>query len=672
MSTSPTRIVYFVVALCLFVDNPIFTSAFLLPASTSTSTSKFTNTNHYVQHHDHLAITNNYYPSSSSSSSLSLSTLEGLWESLKENLAIEGNNGKNNKASSSSSSPAVGFLNAINEKNIDQAMTYIIDDSNNNDAEEEEEEDLLQFEFEDTDFPNAWYHRKDLERNLRLRSEIVTNNPVIYVIDEEIYDAKTKKSGVAFHLEEQQQQQQGQKTNSKKGAAFFELNDQGLIYKAFIVKENDKSGESSLKILKIASEIISAASSSSSQNGMPTIDEITGTNTINTITSSSSSLSLPEQYFNGWNDRDMTRAVSVFGQDIQYDDTAFPEPFSGKAALEKHLFLCAESMPPSFSFVVDDKIDVGNKIMVRWHVENNLEELPYTRGCSWYLIENGKIVSGTDLKEPAVFKTGGITLFMESFLSKLKEEPIRIIPVAVWGIYCYVVFFSNWFYGVPAQSMELRTWEEVRDLSINFFLVSPILGLPFSPVVHPGLEGIFNLLLSWAALFAGFLSDDRERKPNLLPMLPTVIGMQFLTSAFLLPYLATRSAEGEMMEKIPREDVSSVTQLAESRILGVAMGIVGTGSILWGAFARTEDFGDIATRYSSLLDLLSIDRVGSSFLVDLAIFGLFQGWLVDDDAKRRGIDSNSPLTKAAKYIPFFGLAAYLTFRSELLAVEDEQ
>jgi hypothetical protein len=657
-----TRIVYFVVALCLFVDNPIFISAFLLPASTSTS--KFTNTNYYVQHHDNLAKTNNCY----SSSSLSLSSLEGIWESLKENLATEGNNGKNNK---SSSSPAVGFLNAINEKNIDKAMTYIIDDSNYD--TEEEEEDSLQFEFEDTDFPNAWYHRNDLERNLRLRSEIVTNNPVIIVIDEEIYDAKTRKSGVAFHLEEQQQQQQqGQKTNNKKGAAFFELNDQGLIYKAFIVKENDKSGESSLKILKVASEIISAASSSSSssKNSMPTIDEITEINTMNTITSSS--LSLPEQYFNGWNNRDMTRAVSVFGQDIQYDDTAFPEPFSGKAALEKHLFLCAESMPPSFSFVVDDKIDVGNKIMVRWHVENNSEVLPYTRGCSWYLIENGKIVSGTDLKEPAVFKTGGITLFMESFLSKLMEEPIRIIPVAVWGFYVYVVFFSNWFFGLPAQSMELRTWEEVRDLSINFFLVSPILDLPFSPVVHPGLEGIFNLLLSWAALFAGFLSDDRKRKPNLLPMLPTVIGMQFLTSAFLLPYLATRSAEGEMIEKIPREDVSSVTQLAEIRILGVAMGIVGTGSILWGAFARTEDFGDMATRYSSLLDLLSIDRVGSSFLVDLAIFGLFQGWLVDDDAKRRGIDSNSPLTKAAKYIPFFGLAAYLTFRSELLAVEDEQ
>jgi hypothetical protein len=664
------RIVYFiVVTLCFFVDNFIFISAFLLTGST-TSANRITNTNNYFHHNDIIATTKSYSSSSSSSSSLSLSTIEDIWESLKENLAIEGNNGKNKD--NKPSSPGVGFLNAINEKNIDKAMTYIIDDSSNNN--EEEEEDLLQFEFEfeDTDFPNAWYHRNDLERNLRLRSEIVTenNNPVIIVVDEEIYDAKTGKSGVAFHLEKEEQQQ-GQKTYNKKGAAFFELNDHGLIYKAFIVKENDKSGESSLKILKIASEIISVVSSSSSKNNMPTTDENTKINTMNTITSSSS-LSLPEQYFIGWNDRDMTRAVSVFGQDVQYDDTAFPEPFSGKAALEKHLFLCAESMPPSFSFVVDDKIDNGNKIMVRWHVENNSEELPYTRGCSWYLIENGKIVSGTDLKEPAVFKTGGITLFMESFLSKLKEEPIRFIPVAVWGLYVYVVFFSSWFYGLPAQSMELRTWEEVRDLSINFFLVSPILDLPFSPVVHPGLEGIFNLLLSWAALFAGFLSDDRKRKPNLLPMLPTVIGMQFLTSAFLLPYLATRSTEGEMTEKITREELSSVTQLAESRILGAAMGIVGTGSILWGAFARTEDYGDLATRYSSLLDLLSIDRVGSSFLVDLAIFGLFQGWLVDDDAKRRGMESNSSLTKGAKYIPFFGLVAYLTFRSELLVIEDEQ
>ena len=69
------------------------------------------------------------------------------------------------------------------------------------------------------------------------------------------------------------------------------------------------------------------------------------------------------------------------------------------------------------------------------------------------------------------------------------------------------------------------------------------------------------------------------------------------------------------------------------------------------------------------MDLLSIDRVGSSFIVDLAIFALFQGWLVDDDMRRRGIDIDAGemagLRTIAKFIPFFGMAAYLTARPQL-------
>ena len=132
---------------------------------------------------------------------------------------------------------------------------------------------------------------------------------------------------------------------------------------------------------------------------------------------------------------------------------------------------------------------------------------------------------------------------------------------------CMLSFFSDWFYGLPATALEQRTWEEVRDLSLNFFLVSPILHLPFAPVVHPMLEDVFNLLLSWAALFAGFLSDDRPNKPNVLPMLPTVAGMQFLTSAFLLPYLVTRSNEQDD-GVVYMEDLGQVAQITESRFFG--------------------------------------------------------------------------------------------------------
>ena len=585
------------------------------------------------------------------------------------------------------SSPVIGFIDAVNNNNIDKAMTYVAVDTatHQNDVE-------FQY-YTDTDYPNAWRNRNELERNLRLREDVMntnninsnTNNNELIIIDHDIYDAETKKSGIAFHIRNRKKMTDNN-NNDRKGAAFFELNEDGLIYKAFIVKESnsflDKSGEKSLKILKLASDIISITSPSSSptsENILSSEDtNITSTTQLSS-SSLSSSLSLPEIYFNGWNQRDMSKAVSVFAQDVKYDDTAFPKPFTGMVALKKHLNLCAESMPLSFTFVVDDKIDIGNKAMVLWHVESKSKELPYTRGCSWYLIENNKITSGTDLKEPAVVKSGGVTLFFDSVLSKLQDEPGRIVPIIVWTTYCYVVFFSEWFYGLPAQSFELRTWIEVKNLSINFFLVSPILGLPFSPVVHPGLEGIFNLLLSWAALFVGFLSDDRRRKPNILPMLPIVIGMQFLTSAFLLPYLATRSKEDKDHEgswkRSTIEDVSAVTRVvAENKLFPVMMGLVGSGSICWGLFARVDEFGTFSARYSSLVDLLRIDRVGSSFLVDLAIFGFFQGWLVDDDAKRRGMESNSPLIVAAKFVPFFGLVSYLVFRSKLISstIDDDE
>jgi hypothetical protein len=150
-----------------------------------------------------------------------------------------------------------------------------------------------------------------------------------------------------------------------------------------------------------------------------------------------------------------------------------------------------------------------------------------------------------------------------------------------------------------------------------------------------------------------------------------LVGMQFLTSGFLLPYLFTRTSERIMPEKsvvVYREDISGVLQreVAEWRPLGLVLGVVGTSSIVWGLVARPE-YGDLATRYLSFLDLLSIDRVGSSFIVDLAIFAAFQGWFVDDDLRRRGValDELMFLRITAKFVPFFGLVAYLTLRPPL-------
>ena len=141
--------------------------------------------------------------------------------------------------------------------------------------------------------------------------------------------------------------------------------------------------------------------------------------------------------------------------------------------------------------------------------------------------------------------------------------------------------------------------------------------------------------------------------------------------AFLLPYLALRTSESaDTTSVVYKEDLPRIEGiLGEFRALGLLMGTVGSGSILWSLFARSGDFGTrFDERYASFIDLLSIDRVGSSFIVDLGIFAIFQGWLVDDDMRRRGVNVDGEkmagLRAVAKFVPFFGLAAYLSCHSQ--------
>lgn len=450
-----------------------------------------------------------------------------------------------------------------------------------------------------------------------------------------------------------------------------------------------KPGGAGLDLLKAASSILNVMNRNSSS-----VDRV------NLPPSSKSSLprkestdtsTVVQRYFNAWNQRDMKVATDCFAPDCDYNDLQFPEPFSGKAAMKLHLERVASSLPSTFIFELDDMAVIKSsssssvsKVGVQWHVENNKKPLPFTRGASFYTTaastqdSNGAelIVTGVDIPEPAVFKLGTLSLIWRTLQYQLKQEPIRIVPLITWVAYMYIVFLSDHILpGANALQLEQRTWEEVRDLSLNFFLVSPILHLPFAPVVHPMLEGVFNLLLSWAALFAMFLSDERKDKPNLFDLRPILVGMQFLTSAFLLPYLVFRNSEKEEdgMTTVYREDMVSheiTATVGEWRPLGITLGTVGTGSILWGLLARQDEFGaTFAERFGSFVSLLSMDRVGSSFIVDLILFGLFQSWFVDDDMKRRGMNIEKGemviLRSVAKYIPFFGMVMYSTLRPPL-------
>ena len=364
----------------------------------------------------------------------------------------------------------------------------------------------------------------------------------------------------------------------------------------------------------------------------------------------------------------MDLACAQFSDDCEYEDTQYPGAFSGKEALKAHLNKCADNLPPSFRFCIDEVADGGDTVGVQWHVENNGEALPFTRGCSLYKVDpqTGLLISGFDVPEPAPFKPGSAGLQVLGLASKLIAEPVRALPLVAWGAYVSIVFFSNGILpGPDATQLDPATWDEVLGLSLNFWLVAPLLQLPFSPVLHPGLEAIFNLLLAYAACFAGFLSDGRPGRPS-GSMLPVAAGMQFLTNAFLLPYLVYRSPEAADKLPVYREDLDTPCKAAESPLLGPLLGFVGSGAIAWGLIGRPE-FGDLATRWASLCELLSGDRLATSFLVDLVLFACFQGWLVDDDLRRRGVDpaEASALGAVAKFVPFYGLCAYLALRPPL-------
>lgn len=481
-------------------------------------------------------------------------------------------------------------------------------------------------------------------------STLRSDSDVNIVVEDVVASGDRANEGMAnvcviHHLE-----QGGSKIQDSTSISFFSLRN-GLITQVIGVTEppSPKPGDRGLKLLKLVSSVIGDESIV-----MKAADEMQQRKS-----------SVVEQYFDAWNRRDMKQAASLFTESCSMRDFQYDEHFSGREAFEAHLQRVNDSLPRSFNFVIDGLAASSEKVGVTWHVENQGEPLAFTRGCSFYVIDKktGLIQSGYEIPEKAPPKLGAFN----TLVSKFEEDPIRWVPATLWIAYMYILFFSDGILpGANALQLEQRTWEEVRDLSLNFFLVSPMLHLPFAPVVHPMLEGVFNLLLAWAAMFAGFLSDERKNKPNLLPFGPILVGMQFLTSGFLLPYLVTRSRETAY--SVYKEDIDGELQakIGEWRPLGIMLGSVGLVSIIWGLMARPE-FGNFSERYQSFADLLSIDRVGSSFLVDLVIFAAFQSWFIDDDLQRRGIknDESMILRNVAKYIPFFGLAYYLTFRPAL-------
>ena len=417
------------------------------------------------------------------------------------------------------------------------------------------------------------------------------------------------------------------------------------------------------------------------------------------------SYEIVEKYFEYWNQRDFNSAADLFSIDCKYEDTVYPETFNSRDEVKFHLERVANALPDNFQFKIDE-ITTGSDsstVGVKWHVEaidintNEIKLLPFTRGASIYTIENNEIISGFDVVEPSI-KSGNLTLGILEVASSVITEPKRGFVWIAWIAYCYFLFFSNVLPGPNALALDTNTWNEVLSLSKNFWFVLPILDSSNADVLHPGLEAIFNMVLCWAGVFVGFAIDGRQTTANTtttttssgssnrgrLSIAPTLLAMQALTNAVFLPYLARRKPETpQTLKELLDYQPNQLEKIGESRWFPTLIGSVFTLCIYWFIAGRPE-FGNLQERNASLFTLISHDRLGTSFVVDLMYFWIFQGWLVDDDVKRRIAiyknenDSSSssssdkelnkivaPLSEISKFLPFYGIVLHMLTRKQI-------
>ena len=411
------------------------------------------------------------------------------------------------------------------------------------------------------------------------------------------------------------------------------------------------------------------------------------------------------------NRRDVEAALAFVDDDILYEDFNFPRPFRGKAAVRKLFEESCEGIPDDMLFIVDECTDGGGiGVGMTWYVELEGEPFPNARGASFYRVDpvSGKLVYARDVVEPPA-KLGDVSFSIiravaplvkkqlraqrekrekdggeETFSDAPKksatrtsddDDDIRVSGDAVTAAGLYALGAAYWFVlllsppgwqglpGEPAWAVAPETLAEVVAESTDFFFVLPLLNgagidlLGAAPAVHPVTLGVFNFAEAFIfMLLPCLLMDGRGRN---LPTTKTWSAAMFLTNALMLPYFAARAAAPAPSARVLEEaaeqeglvESTTGTKGALSRAFGASGLAVGALSVWWALFADPATGGDLEQRLAYLAGLMSSDRVSLAFVVDIALFSVWQAFLINE------LDEDAPA--ACKFVPFWGLGAWL-------------
>ena len=236
--------------------------------------------------------------------------------------------------------------------------------------------------------------------------------------------------------------------------------------------------------------------------------------------------------------------------------------------------------------------------------------------------------------------------------SEPKHFPRRLFGL-LWAatiVYVGMLLLSppGWLPGEPVWAIQPETIQEILNESLNFFFILPLLNLlGFSylpaPMVNPAMQGFFNLAEAWIFMFLPLMMMDK-RSRHLPKMMFWGLAM-FLTNVFLMPYMALRLRQPETQNEADKG-------MLLDRFFGALGLTVGNLAIIWLCLNRPE-LGGVVSRFSYLGQQITHNRVTLAFAVDMALFWVFQIWLMG------AIISPGAQVRALRFVPFWGLAIWL-------------
>ncbi|EKV03781.1 hypothetical protein Lepto7375DRAFT_6095 [Leptolyngbya sp. PCC 7375] len=241
----------------------------------------------------------------------------------------------------------------------------------------------------------------------------------------------------------------------------------------------------------------------------------------------------------------------------------------------------------------------------------------------------------------------------ESTLPTSKQESVslcRLLWVATI-VYVGLLLLSppNWLPGEPIWAIHPDTIQEITNESLNFFFILPLLNLAGvsylqAPMVNPAAQGFFNLAEAWIFMFLPLMMMD-ERSQRLPKLMVWGLAM-FFTNVFLMPYMALR-----LQQPVPETKLEPTKGIL-ARFFGALGLTVGNLAIIWFCLNRPE-LGGALSRFSHLGEQITHNRVTLAFVVDIALFWVFQSWLMG------AVMPVGERLRGLRFIPFWGLAIWL-------------